>query len=129
MIINKLIQIGVIFITGILVGWVYEHKKLTIYKEEVKITAKAQELNIKTITERQKLINKGIEHDFQIKLASLRSRYDRLQHTSSSTMPAVPESARVVDAESADFVFACAATTQQLVSLQDWVNDQTKIEE
>lgn len=108
----------------------YQHNALVEYKAEVKVIAEKQEAHIESITKQQALVNKGIEKEYDAKLTLLRNYYaNGVRNINSGAMPANGNSTLPVDAITAYNLLAgqCAETTQQLVSLQDWLNAQIGI--
>lgn len=105
----------------------YEHNAYVAYKAEVIAVAKVQEAKNESIEKQQVLVNKGITNEFQAKLGALRNRYDGVQYTSGSQLPTLSNPAGSINGTAANFTLDCAITTQQLVSLQDWVLQQASI--
>lgn len=105
----------------------YEHMAYTEYKAEVKSIADKQEAKNIEVAKEQALINKGISNEYQAKLSALRAYYGGMHNSSSGAMPSLSNPAAGVNGSPADQLLACAATTQQLVSLQDWVNEQAAL--
>ena len=105
----------------------YEHNAYAAYKAEVIAVAKVQEAKNESIEKQQVLVNKGITNEFQAKLGALRNRYDGVQYTSGSQLPTLSNPAGSINGTAANFTLDCAITTQQLVSLQDWVLQQASI--
>lgn len=123
-------RIGILaglFVAGLILGWTYEHRNLVVYKAEVEAVAKVQEAKNESIQKQQALVNKGIENEFQAKLGALRNRYDRVQYTSGSQLPSLSDSTGKPNGAPANLTLDCAVTTQQLVSLQDWIKEVTAI--
>ena len=108
----------------------YQHNALVEYKAEVKAIALAQEAKNESIVKQQALVNKGISDEYNAKLALLRQYYANGMHnTSSGAMPSNGTAPVSFDAITAYNLLAgqCAETTQQLVSLQQWINEQVGI--
>ena len=100
------------------------------YKASVEATAKIQEAKVESITKQQELVTKGITNEYEAKLAAVKSFYGRVQlNPSSGPMSSISPAPKGTDAETAYPILAgqCAATTAQLTSLQDWVNQQVGI--
>jgi len=123
----RLAILASIFVAGLFLGWRYEHGNLVAYKAEVEAVAKVQEAKNESIQKQQALVNKGIENEFQAKLGALRNRYDRVQYTSGSQLPTLSNPTEKPNGTTANFTLDCAITTQQLVSLQDWIKEVTAI--
>jgi hypothetical protein len=105
----------------------YEHNKYVAYKATVEALAATQAAKNESIAKQQMLINKGIENEYQAKLSALKSYYGGLRQPSSGSMSAIPQSTIGIDGKATNLELACAYTTQQLVSLQDWVKDQAGV--
>ena len=100
------------------------------YKVSVEATAKIQEAKVESITKQQELVTKGITNEYEAKLAAVKSFYGRVQlNPSGGSMSNISPAPEGTDAEIAYPILAgqCAATTAQLTSLQDWVNQQVGI--
>ena len=124
------VRLGILaglFIAGLLLGWGYEHRNLVAYKEEVEAVAKIQQAKNESIVKQQTLVNKGIENEYQAKLSALKSYYGGLRRPNSGSMSAIPQSTLGIDGKATNLELACAYTTQQLVSLQAWVQQQLEV--
>ena len=116
-----------IFMVGLLLGWDYEHGNLVAYKAEVKAAADKQIAKNEAIQKQQELVNKGISDAYEAKLSALKSYYGGLRQPSSGNLPSISNPSSGVNESASDQLLACAYTTQQLVSLQDWINAQVGI--
>jgi len=124
------VRIGIlagIFIAGLLLGWGYEYRNLVAYKAEVEAVAKVQQAKNESIVKQQTLVNKGIENEYQAKLSALKSVYGGLRQPSGGSMSGIPQSTIGIDGKATNLELACAYTTQQLVSLQGWVQQQIDV--
>ena len=124
------VRLGILaglFIAGLLLGWGYEHRNLVAYKAEVEAVAKIQQAKNESIVKQQTLVNKGIENEYQAKLSALKSYYGGLRRPNSGSMSAIPQSTLGIDGKATNLELACAYTTQQLVSLQAWVQQQLEV--
>ena len=124
------VRIGILvglFMVGLLLGWGYEHRNLVAYKAEVEAVAKVQQAKNESIVKQQTLISKGIENEYQAKLSALKSVYGGMRQPSSGSMSGVPKSTLGIDGKATNLELACAYTTQQLVSLQDFIRQQLEI--
>lgn len=124
------VRIGILaglFMVGLLLGWGYEHRNLVAYKAEVEAVAKIQQAKNESIVKQQTLISKGIENEYQAKLSALKSYYGGMRQSSSGSMSGVPKSTLGIDGKATNLELACAYTTQQLVSLQDFIRQQLEI--
>jgi hypothetical protein len=111
-------------------GWGLRNRDFNEYKQEVSNAAKAQEEKVKSIRSQQELVNKGIENEYNAKLALLRQYYaNGVRQPNTSGLPNISAATSGLDAVTAYnlLVGQCAQTTQQLVSLQEWLNEQIGI--
>ena len=128
----KLIIAGVLLITAFASGWGLRNRDFKEYKVEVENAAKAQEAHVESIKKQQALVNKGIENEYEAKLAALRNYYKSTSvwnngsSSKVSGISAAPSAADVI-ASYNELAGNCAQTTQQLVSLQEWLNQQIGI--
>lgn len=123
---------GAMLIVGIGLGWKYEHNRFVAFRVQVESTAKIQEAKIESIEKQQKLVTKGIEDEYNAKLTAIRNYYKSTSvynNTSSGKVPSNGTTPSATDVIASYNLLAgqCAETTQQLVSLQDWIKDQIGI--
>jgi hypothetical protein len=111
-------------------GWGLRNRDFNDYKREVSNAAKAQEAHVESIKKQQALVTKGIENEYNAKLTLLRQYYaNGVRQPNSSGMPTISNATTGLDAITAYnlLVGQCAETTQQIVSLQEWLNAQLGI--
>ena len=111
-------------------GWWVGHQSYVKYKAEVELIAKTQEAKVKSIEAQQKLVTKGIENEYNAKLALIRQYYSSgVRQPSPDTMSKYGISTKFPDANPAYIELAgnCAQTTLMLVELQKWINEQYAI--
>ena len=111
-------------------GWWMGYSRYVEYKKSVEIAAKEQEAHVESIKKQQEITTKGIEKEYEAKLALLRNYYaSGVRQPNTSKLPQLSNTANGIDAITAYNLLAgqCAATTQQLASLQDWINQQVGI--
>ena len=110
-------------------GWGLRNRDFNDYKQEVSNAAKAQEAHVESIKKQQTLVNKGIEDEYNAKLALLRQYYaNGVRQPNTSKLPTISNAATSLDDFTANgLLIKCAETTQQLISLQAWLNEQMGI--
>ena len=107
-------------------GYWMGYSRYIEYKKSVEIIAKTQEAKVESIQKQHELITKGIANEYEAKLTALRNYYKSTSvwnNPSSSKVSGIstaPKSADVITAYN-ELAGNCAATTQQVVSLQDWM--------
>lgn len=108
-------------------GYSFEHKRFTEFQHVVREQANKQIAENQAKAKEQEIINKGAEREYQANLNNIHNFYQRmLDNPSSSSVSSLPNPTSLADAKAQYIQLAssCAATTQQLVSLQDWINEQ-----
>ena len=118
------------FLSGTYTGYKYEHRKFEAYKQQVAVVAAQKEAENVSVKKQQDLISKGIANEYEAKIAAIRNYYaDRVRNPNASGGSLSPISPATIgiDGKAANLELACAYTTQQLVSLQDWVRDQVSV--
>jgi len=110
-------------------GWGLRNRDFNDYKQEVSNAAKAQEAHVESIKKQQVLVNKGIEDEYNAKLALLRQYYaNGVRQPNTSKLPTISNAATSLDDFTTNgLLIKCAETTQQLISLQAWLNEQMGI--
>ena len=113
-------------------GWWVGYSKYLDFKKEVEVTAKLQEEKVKSIRSQQELVTKGIENEYEVKIAALRNYYKSTSvwnNPSSSKVPGISAAPSATDVITAYNLLAgqCAETTAQAIALQDWIKGQVGI--
>lgn len=121
--------VGFLLLSAFATGWGLRNRDFNEYKQEVNNAAKAQEAHVESIKKQQELVNKGVEDEYNAKLALLRQYYaNGVRQPNTSKLPTISNAATSLDDFTANGLLAkCAETTQQLVSLQQWLNEQIGI--
>ena len=123
------IYIALVF-GGFSAGFYVEHLRFADFKSEVEIVAKTQEAKNESIVKQQDLVTKGIQNEYETKLAAVHNFYAvGVRHPSSGSMSGISAAPKGTDAETAYPILAgqCAETTAQVESLQEWINAQIGI--
>jgi hypothetical protein len=100
-----------------------------VFKSEVERLGKEAQEKVNKEIERQKKVTKDVSSDYEKRLDYLRDTYNRLRDSRSGSMSSIPNAPRSIDeipADSIPLAGICAETTQQLVSLQEWVKAQSQ---
>ena len=123
----KLGAIALAVLISVYFGYSFEHSRYMAYKQEVETIAKTQEAKVKSVQSQQELVTKGIQNEYEAKLSAIKFYYGGLRQSSSGKLSNLSNPAIGTNESAADQLLACANTTQQLVSLQDWINEQIGI--
>jgi hypothetical protein len=109
-------------------GYSGEHEKFVKFKAEVEAVGKAQELANQNAAQLSAIITEGVKNEYEASIAALRNYYaNRVQsNPSRSNVSPVSGAAPRTHESAGNTVPAgqCAEVTQQLVSLQKWVEKQ-----
>jgi hypothetical protein len=113
-------------------GWWVGYSKYLDFKKEVEVTARVQEEKVKSIRSQQELVTKGIENEYEAKIAALRNYYKSTSvwnNTSSGKVSGLSPAPSATDVITAYNLLAgqCAETTAQTIALQDWLKQQIGI--
>ena len=112
-------------------GWHTRDRDFTIYKDQVRIEAEKAQAHTESIKKQQALVTKGIQDEYDAKLTLLRQYYANgvRNNNGSSPVSSISSTSKLSDAITAYNQLAsdCAATTLQVVTLQQWVNEQLGI--
>ena len=111
-------------------GWWMGYSRYVEYKKSVDSAAKMQEAKVESIQKQNELVTKGIQDEYDAKLALIRNYYaNGVRQPSTSGMSHFTDTAKLFDASTAYAELAgnCAQTTLQLVELQKWINEQIGI--
>lgn len=125
--------IGAVFCSGLFAGYKFENERFTAFKEQLAVEAAKQEAKTESVVKQNQLITKGIRNEYEARIVALRQFYGsgvRLNNASGSQVPAHAITTPRVDGFAADAILAgqCAETTQQLISLQNWVKQQGAVQ-
>lgn len=107
----------------------YESAKYDAYVAKVELAAKEQELINKAKAKEAEQVNQKVKNDYENKLSIIKRVYGGLRLSSSQQTGSISDSTSPTDGTATDpkFIEKCAMTTQQLVSLQDWIREQVGI--
>lgn len=125
-IIGVIVLIGALFGFGYYKGYSGEKQRFDTFKADLQAQVKAQEAINEATKKQQDIIGKSIRSDYENKLSALKSYYGGVRQQSSTSLSTLPNSSLSINAETPNLELACANTTQQLVSLQEWVVEVSK---
>jgi hypothetical protein len=107
----------------------YESAKYDAYVSKAESAAKEQEVINQYKAKEAAQVNEKVKNDYENKLALIKRTYGGMRLSSASEASQVSGTSSSTDGTPADpkFIEKCAITTQQLVSLQGWLNEQIGI--
>jgi len=131
------IALGCAAVVAVVSGYAYIQTKrleackteFQVFKSEVERLGKEAQVKVNKEIERQKKVTKDVSTDYEKRLNYLRDTYTRLRDSRSGSMPSIPNAPRSLDeipTNGLPLAAQCAETTQQLVSLQEWVKAQSQ---
>ena len=107
----------------------YESAKYDAYVAKVELAAKEQELINKSKAKEAAQVNEKVKNDYENRIALIKRAYSGVRFTNPQQTGSISDSTSSTDGTATDpkFIEKCAMTTQQLVSLQDWIREQVGI--
>jgi len=107
----------------------YQSAKYDAYVSKAEAAAKEQEVINKYKAKEAAQVNEKVKNDYENKLSIIKHTYGGMRLSSSSQTGTISNTASPTDGTPSDpkFIEKCAITTQQLVSLQGWLNEQIGI--
>ena len=125
------IKVGllVVLVCGVFfAGWHTRDRDFTVYKLEQQAIVEKQQAENASIKKQQEIVTKGIQDEYDAKLAMLRQYYANgvRNNNGGNPVPGISSTSKLSDAIAAYNQLAsdCAATTLQTVTLQQWINEQ-----
>jgi len=107
----------------------YQSAKYDAYVSKTESAAKEQELINKYKAQEAAQVTEKVKNDYQNKLDLIKHTYGGMRLSSSGQTGTISNTTSPTDGTPSDpkFIEKCAITTQQLVSLQGWLNEQIGI--
>jgi hypothetical protein len=107
----------------------YQSVKYDAYVSKAEAQAKEQEMINHYKAKEAAQVNEKVKNDYENKLSIIKHTYGGMRLSSSSQTGTISNTASPTDGTPTDpkFIEKCAITTQQLVSLQAWLNEQIGI--
>ena len=128
----KLAGIVVLLFGTFAFGWNVRNSDFKAYKAEINNVQKEQEAHVESVKKQQEITTKGIQDEYDAKLSLIRQYYSNgvRQPNGSKPMSSISTTTAIADVSTAynQLIESCAETTQQLVSLQKWLNEQIGIQ-
>ena len=115
---------------GFSAGFYVEHLRYMEYRQEVQIVAEKQIAENEAKIKEQELINENIKQTYEARLTSIHTFYTGMLDSRSSPVSSVPNATITVNGETHNILSVaeeCSVTTAQLMTLQDWVNQQISL--
>jgi len=123
-----MIGLSVIALGGVGYGK-YESAKYDAYVSKQELAAKEQQMINQSKAKEAAQVNEKVKTDYENRIALIKHTYGGMQLPSTNQAGTVYKPSPILDGTPSDpeFIEKCAMTTQQLVSLQAWLNEQIGI--
>jgi len=115
---------------GFSAGFYVEHLRFSDYRQEVQIAGEKQQAETAAKIKEQEIINENIKQTYEARLTSIHSFYTGMLNSRSGVVSSDPNATITVNGETHNILLVaeqCAQTTEQLMTLQDWVNQQVNL--
>ena len=112
---------------GFSAGFYVEHLRFAEYKADVVAAGERQIAENKAKAKEQEIINENVAKTYQDNINNIHTFYGRMLDTSSGAMSPNGTATITINGQAYNLLSVaeqCAQTTQQLESLQDWINQQ-----
>ena len=116
---------------GFSAGFYVEHLRFAEYKADVVAAGERQIAENKAKAKEQEIINENVAKTYQDNINNIHTFYGRMLDTSSGAMSPNGTATITINGQAYNLLSVaeqCAQTTQQLESLQDWINQQVGLD-
>jgi hypothetical protein len=116
---------------GFSAGFYVEHLRFAEYKADVVAAGERQIAENKAKAKEQEIINDNVAKTYQDNISNIHTFYSRMLDTSSGAMSPNGTATITINGQTYNLLSVaeqCAQTTQQLESLQDWINQQVGLD-
>lgn len=112
---------------GFSAGFYVEHLRFADFESKVALEAQKQ-IDANTARKKeQEIINDNVKKTYEANVSNIHYFYSSLHNTSSGSMSYNANATATINGKTVDILLVaeqCAQTTQQLITLQDWINQQ-----
>jgi len=116
---------------GFSAGYYVEHLRFVDYKQEVQIAGEKQQAETDAKIKEQEIINENIKQTYEARLTSIHTFYTGMLDSRTRNLSASDPNATItINGETHNVLLVaeqCAQTTEQLMTLQEWVNQQVNL--
>jgi len=122
---------------GFSAGFYVEHLRFADFESKVALeaqkqidanTARKKEIDANTARKKeQEIINDNVKKTYEANVSNIHNFYSSLHNASSGSMSYNANATATINGKTVDILLVaeqCAQTTQQLITLQDWINQQ-----
>ena len=111
-------------------GFYVEHLRFADFRDQVKIVAEKQQAETDAKIKEQEIINENIKQTYEARLTSIHTFYTGMLDTRGGIVSSDPNATITINGQTHNVLLVaeqCAQTTEQLMTLQDWVNQQVNL--
>jgi len=112
---------------GFSAGFYVEHLRFADFESKVALEAQKQ-IDANTARKKeQEIINDNVKKTYEANVSNIHNFYSSLHNASSGSMSYNANATATINGKTVDILLVaeqCAQTTQQLITLQDWINQQ-----
>jgi len=111
-------------------GFYVEHLRFADFRDQVKIVAEKQQAETDAKIKEQEIINENIKQTYEARLTSIHTFYTGMLNSRSGVVSSDPNATITINGETHNVLLVaeqCAQTTEQLMTLQEWVNQQVNL--
>ena len=112
-------------------GFYVEHLRFVDFRDQVKIVAEKQQAETDAKIKEQEIINENIKQTYEARLTSIHTFYTGMLDSRTRNLSASDPNATItINGETHNVLLVaeqCAQTTEQLMTLQEWVNQQVNL--
>ena len=116
---------------GFSAGFYVEHLRFSDYRQEVQIAGEKQQAETAAKIKEQEIINENIKQTYEARLTSIHTFYSGMLDSRTRNLSASDPNATItINGETHNVLLVaeqCAQTTEQLMTLQEWVNQQVNL--
>jgi len=127
----KIGVVAVLLLSAYAFGWHSRDIDFTKFKDKQKAIVEKQIAENEAKEKEQELINENLKQTYEARITSIHTFYTGMLNSSSRTLSVSDPNATItVNGETHNLLSVaqeCAATTEQLITLQDWVNQQVNL--
>jgi hypothetical protein len=120
-----------LLLAGFSSGFYVEHLRFQEFSDRVQLEAQKQiDANTAKLKE-QEIINDNIKQTYEARISSIHSYYSGMHNSGSGAVSSVPNATITINGETHNILSVaeeCSITTTQLMTLQEWVNQQISLE-
>ena len=120
----------VLVLGGFGAGFYLEHLRFVEYRQEVQIAGEKQIAENAAKQKEQEIINDNLKQTYEARISNIHTFYTGMLNSRSGAVSSVPNATITVNGETHNILSVaeeCSVTTVQLITLQDWVNQQISL--